>query len=154
MQHGLKLILILQNYPPPKRLTVKLLCNFIPILILHLKSLIHTEQCHLLDIEGKVNKTFRNHLILSRYLTGKWWGEQKKWLRGQFLFLLKAKIKRVKMQLWGQKCTFSTLISVGKVKRIYRKRWGKSGRISEISWEKKCRINKTRTYKKNLLIRL
>lgn len=29
------------------------------------------EQCHLLDIEGKVNKTFRNHLILSRYLTGK-----------------------------------------------------------------------------------
>lgn len=31
------------------------------------------EQCHLLDIEGKVNKTFRNHLILSLYLTEQMW---------------------------------------------------------------------------------
>lgn len=153
MQHGLKLILILQNYPPPKRLIIKLLCDFISILILLLKSLIHTEQCHLLVIEGKVNKTFRNHLILSRYLTGKWWGEQKKWLQGQFLLLLKAKNRRVKMQLWGRNAHFSTLISVGKVKRIYRKRWEKWTNF-RISWEKKCRINKTRIYKKSLLIRL
>lgn len=34
------------------------------------------------------------------------------------------------MQLWGRNAHFSTLISVGKVKRIYRKRW-ESGRISE-----------------------
>ena len=36
-----------------------------------------------------------------------------------------------KNAVMGQKCTFSTLISVGKVKRIYRKRDGGSGRISE-----------------------
>lgn len=131
-------------------LIVKLLCNFIPILILLLKSLIHTEQCHLPDIEGKVNKTFRNHLILSRYLTGKWWGEQKKWPWGQFLLLLKAKIRRVKTQVMRQKWAFSTLISIGKVKRIYRKRMEKSGRISEYTERKKCRINKTRIYKKKL----
>ena len=36
----------------------------------------------------------------------KWWGEQKKWLRGQFLLLLKTKIRRVKMQLWGRNAHF------------------------------------------------
>ena len=40
------------------------------------------------------------------------------------------------MQLWGQKCTFSTLISVGKVKRIYRKRWEKVDEFQNILREK------------------
>lgn len=153
MQHGLKLILILQNYPPPKRLIIKLLCDFIPILILLLKSLIHTEQCHLLDIEGKVNKTFRNHLILSRYLTGKVMRRAEKVASRAVLTPSEGKNKKGKNAVMGQKCTFSTLISVGKVKRIYRKRWEKWTNF-RISWEKKCRINKTRIYKKSLLIRL
>ena len=41
-----------------------------------------------------------------------------------------GKNKKGKNAVMEQKSTFSTLISVGKVKRIYRKRW-KSGRISE-----------------------
>lgn len=36
-----------------------------------------------------------------------------------------GKNKKGKNAVMEQKCTFSTLISVGKVKRIYRKRWGK-----------------------------
>lgn len=36
-----------------------------------------------------------------------------------------GKNKKGKNAVMGQKCTFSTLISVGKVKRIYRKRWKK-----------------------------
>lgn len=36
-----------------------------------------------------------------------------------------GKNKKGKNAVMGQKCTFSTLISVGKVKRIYRKRWEK-----------------------------
>ena len=133
MQHGLKLILILQNYPP-KRLTVKLLYDFISILILHLKSLIHTEQCHLLDIEGKVNKTFRNHLILSRYLTGKVMRRAEKKMASRAVFIpSEGKNKKGKNAVMRAEMRISTLISVGKVKRIYRKRWGKSGRISEIS---------------------
>ena len=152
MQHGLKLILILQNYPP-KRLITNLLCDFMPILILLLKSLIHTEQCHLLDIEGKVNKTFRNHLILSRYLTGKVMSWAEKMASRAVSTPSEGKNKKGKNAVMGQKCTFSTLISVGKVKRIYRKRWEKWTNF-RIFWEKKCRINKTRIYKKSLLIRL
>jgi hypothetical protein len=64
-----------------------------------------------------------------------------------------GKNKKGKNAVMGQKCTFSTLISVGKVKRIYRKRWGKVDEFQNILREK-CRINKTRIYKKNLLIRL
>ena len=52
----------------------------------------------------------------------KWGGEQEKWLREHFLPLLRAKMRGgKKRRLWG-KCAFSTLISAGKVKRIYRKR--------------------------------
>ena len=36
-----------------------------------------------------------------------------------------GKNKKGKNAVMEQKCTFSTLISVGKVKRIYRKRWEK-----------------------------
>ena len=64
-----------------------------------------------------------------------------------------GKNKKGKNAVMGQKCTFSTLISVGKVKRIYRKRWGKVDEFQNILREK-CRINKTRIYKKNLLIHL
>ena len=64
-----------------------------------------------------------------------------------------GKNKKGKNAVMGQKCTFSTLISVGKVKRRYRKRWGKVDEFQNILREK-CRINKTRIYKKNLLIRL
>lgn len=72
----------------------------------------------MLNIEGKVNKTFRNHLILSRYLTGKV-------MRRAVFTPSEGKNKKGKNAVMGQKCTFSTLISVGKVKRIYRKRWEK-----------------------------
>ena len=47
---------------------------------------------------------------------------RKSGFEGSFLLLLKAKIRGIKMQLWGRNAHFSTLISVGKVKRIYRKR--------------------------------
>ena len=62
-----------------------------------------------------------------------------------------GKNKKGKNAVMEQKSTFSTLISVGKVKRIYRKRWGKVDEFQNILREK-CRINKTRIYKKNLLI--
>ena len=55
-----------------------------------------------------------------------------------------GKIRRVKTQVMRQKWAFSTLISIGKVKRIYRKRMEKSGRISEYT-ERKSRINKDKT---------
>ena len=42
-----------------------------------------------------------------------------------------GKNKKGKNAVMGQKCTFSTLISVGKVKRIYRKRLEKVDEISE-----------------------
>ena len=47
-----------------------------------------------------------------------------------------GKNKKGKNAVMGQKCTFSTLISVGKVKRIYRKRW-KMWTNFRISCEKK-----------------
>ena len=40
------------------------------------------------------------------------------------------------MQLWGRNAHFSTLISVGKVKRIYRKRWGKVDEFQNILRDK------------------
>ena len=43
-----------------------------------------------------------------------------------------GKNKKGKNAVMGQKCTSSTLISVGKVKK-YTERDGKRGRISEIS---------------------
>ena len=64
-----------------------------------------------------------------------------------------GKNKKGKNAVMGQTSTFSTLISVGKVKRIYRKRWEMWTNIRNILREK-CRINKTRIYKKTLLIRL
>ena len=42
-----------------------------------------------------------------------------------------GKNKKGKNAVMGQKCTFSTLISIGKVKRIYRKRLEKVDEISE-----------------------
>ena len=42
-----------------------------------------------------------------------------------------GKIRRVKTQVMRQKWAFSTLISIGKVKRIYRKRLEKVDEISE-----------------------
>lgn len=77
----------------------------------------------MLDIEGKVNKTFRNHLILSRYLTGKVMRRAEKVASRTVFTPSEGKNKKSKNAVMGQKCTFSTLISVGKVKRIYRKRW-------------------------------
>lgn len=46
------------------------------------------------------------------------------------------KNKKGKNAVMGQKCTFSTLISVGKVKRIYRKRWEMWTNIRNILREK------------------
>lgn len=47
-----------------------------------------------------------------------------------------GKNKKGKNAVMGQKCTFSTLISVGKVKRIYRKRWETWTNIRNILREK------------------
>lgn len=47
-----------------------------------------------------------------------------------------GKNKKGKNAVMEQKCTFSTLISVGKVKRIYRKRWGKVDEFQNILREK------------------
>lgn len=47
-----------------------------------------------------------------------------------------GKIRMVKMQLWGRNVHFSTLISVGKVKRIYRKRWEKVDEFQNILRDK------------------
>lgn len=47
-----------------------------------------------------------------------------------------GKNKKGKNAVMGQKCTFSTLISVGKVKRIYRKRWETWTNIRNIMREK------------------
>lgn len=48
-----------------------------------------------------------------------------------------GKNKKSKNAVMGQKCTFTTLISVGKVKRIYRKRWEKADEFQNILREKK-----------------
>lgn len=47
-----------------------------------------------------------------------------------------GKNKKGKNAVMGQKCTFSTLISVGIVKRIYRKRWETWTNIRNILREK------------------
>ncbi|MGE9979148.1 hypothetical protein [Prevotella sp. SGI.167] len=47
-----------------------------------------------------------------------------------------GKNKKGKNAVMGQKCTFSTLISVGKVKRIYRKGWEKWTKFQNILREK------------------
>ena len=64
-----------------------------------------------------------------------------------------GKNKKGKNAVMGQKCTFSTLISVGKVKKNIQKEMEKVDDFQNILREK-CRINKIRIYKKNLLIRL
>ena len=79
----------------------------------------------MLDIEGKVNKTFRNHLILSRYLTERVMRRAEKVASRAVFTPSEGKNKKGKNAVMGQKCTFSTLISVEKVKRIYRKKWEK-----------------------------
>lgn len=55
-----------------------------------------------------------------------------------------GKNKKGKNAVMGQKCTFSTLISVGKSKKNIQKAMGKSRRISEYT-ERKSRINKDKT---------
>ena len=47
-----------------------------------------------------------------------------------------GKIRRVKTQVMRQKWAFSTLISIGKVKRIYRKRMEKVDEFQNILREK------------------
>ena len=47
-----------------------------------------------------------------------------------------GKNKKGKNAVIGQKCTFSTLISIGKVKRIYRKRMEKVDEFQNILREK------------------
>ena len=47
-----------------------------------------------------------------------------------------GKNKKGKMQLWGRNGHFSTLISIGKVKRIYRKRMEKVDEFQNILREK------------------
>ena len=75
----------------------------------------------MLDIEGKVNKTFRNHLILSRYLTGKVMRRAEKVASRAVFTPSEGKNKKGKNAVMGQKCTFSTLISVRKSKKNIQK---------------------------------
>ena len=86
----------------------------------------------MLYIEDKVNKTLRNHLILSRYLTEKVMRRAEKVASRTVFTPSEGKNKKGKNAVMEQKCTFSTLISVGKVKRIYRKRWGKMDEFQNI----------------------
>ena len=58
-----------------------------------------------------------------------------------------GKMRGVKMQVMRQKCAFSTLISAGKVKRIYRKRMEKVDEFQNILREKYS-INKTQQNKR------
>lgn len=55
-----------------------------------------------------------------------------------------GKNKKGKNAVMRQKWAFSTLISIGKVKKNIQKENGKSGRISEYA-ERKSRINKDKT---------
>ena len=87
-------------------------------------------------IEGKDNKTFRNHLILSRYLTEKMTRRAEKVASRALFNSSEGKNERSKMQVMRQKCAFSTLISAGKVKRIDRKK-NKNRRNSEYTERKK-----------------
>lgn len=78
---------------------------------------------------------------------------RKSGFEGTFLPLLKAKMRGVKTQVMRQKWAFSTLISAGKVKRIYRKR-EKSGRNFRIYWEKKQDKQRQNKIREQLLIHL
>ena len=72
-------------------------------------------------IEGKDNKTFRNHLILSRYLTEKMTRRAEKVASRAVFTPSEGKNKKGKNAVMGQKCTFSTLISVRKSKKNIQK---------------------------------
>lgn len=90
----------------------------------------------MLDIEGKVNKTFRNHLILSRYLTGKVMRRAEKVASRAVFTPSEGKNKKGKNAVMGQKCTFSTLISVRKSKKDIQKETRKADEFQNILREK------------------
>lgn len=90
----------------------------------------------MLDIEGKVNKTFRNHLILSRYLTGKVMRRAEKVASRAGFTPSEGKNKKGKNAVMGQKCTFSTLISVRKSKKNIQKETRKVDEFQNILREK------------------
>ena len=90
----------------------------------------------MLDIEGKVNKTFRNHLILSRYLTGKVMRRAEKVASRTVFTPSEGKNKKGKNAVMGQKCTFSTLISVRKSKKNIQKETRKVDEFQNILREK------------------
>ena len=60
-----------------------------------------------------------------------------------------GKNKKGKNAVMGQKCTFSTLISIGKVKRIYRKRMEKVDEISEYPERKNAGKTRQEYIRKN-----
>ena len=90
----------------------------------------------MLYIEGKVNKTLRNHLILSRYLTEKVMRRAEKVASRAVFTPSEGKNKKGKNAVMGQKCTFSTLISVGKVKKNIQKEMEKVDDFQNILREK------------------
>lgn len=90
----------------------------------------------MLVIEGKVNKTFRNHLILSRYLTGKVMRRAEKVASRAVFTPSEGKNKKGKNAVMGQKCTFSTLISVRKSKKNIQKETRKVDEFQNILREK------------------
>ena len=82
--------------------------------------------------EGKDNKTFRNHLILSRYLTGKVMRRAEKVASRAVFTPSEGKNKKGKNAVMGQKCTFSTLISVRKSKKNIQKETRKGAEFQNI----------------------
>ena len=85
----------------------------------------------MLDIEGKVNKTFRNHLILSRYLTGKVMRRAEKVASRAVFTPSEGKNKKGKNAVMGAEMHIFYPHFCRKSKKNIQKAMGKSGRISE-----------------------
>lgn len=90
----------------------------------------------MLDIEGKVNKTFRNHLILLRYLTGKVMRRAEKVASRAVFTPSEGKNKKGKNAVMGQKCKFFYPHFCRKSKKNIQKEMGKVDEFQNILREK------------------
>lgn len=96
----------------------------------------------MLDIEGKVNKTFRNHLILSRYLTGKVMRRAEKMASRAVFTPSEGKNKKGKNAVMGQKCSYGAEMHIfyphfcRKSKKNIQKEMGKVDEFQNILREK------------------
>lgn len=90
----------------------------------------------MLYIEGKVNKTFRNRLILSRYLTGKVMRRAEKVASRAIFTPSEGKNKKGKNAVVEQKCTFFYPHFCRKSKKNIQKEMGKADEFQNILREK------------------